>query len=259
MGVTNCVCSIASYQAEWYFRRDYLLRRTLQAEHKGLLEAQAQTEQLLLNILPGSIAARLKQERQLIADDFAEVTILFGDIVNFTSLSSQISPTELVDLLNQIISDFDQLAETYRLEKIKTIGDCYMVAAGLPEPRPDHALVMAEMALAMRDVIQRFLTPAGQPFQLRIGINSGPVVAGVIGRKKFIYDLWGDAVNVASRMESHGIPGKIQVSLSTAKHLQGQYQLEPRGEIDVKGKGPMQTFFLIGHKSDQASSSVNRH
>ncbi len=184
---------------------------------------QEQTERLLLNILPSPIAERLKFQENTIADSFAEVTVLFADIVNFPEIASQTSPTELVKLLNKIFSLFDQLADQYQLEKIKTIGDAYMVVGGLPIPREDHAEAIAEMALDMQALISKFQTLDGEPFRLRIGINTGPVVAGVIGIKKFIYDLWGDTVNIASRMESHGITGGIQVTDTTYQILQGKY------------------------------------
>ena len=203
------------------------------------------SERLLLNILPEPIADRLKQQQTSIADGFAEATILFADIVGFTQLSSQISPTELVNLLNEIFSAFDQLTETYNLEKIKTIGDAYMVASGLPTPRMDHAEAIANMALDMQQEVKQFNTRHGAELSIRIGINTGPVVAGVIGTKKFIYDLWGDAVNTASRMESHGIPGAIQVTDSTYEYLRDKYVFEKRGKIQIKGKGEMTTYLLI--------------
>ncbi|MDJ1182442.1 adenylate/guanylate cyclase domain-containing protein [Roseofilum casamattae] len=212
----------------------------------ALRAEQQKSEQLLLNILPGAIAQRLKQEQHAIADRFDEVTILFADIVNFTRLSSGISATELVSLLNEIFSAFDQLAQVHGVEKIKTIGDSYMVVSGIPTPRDDHAEAIAQMALDMQQEILKFRQPNGQQLKLRIGISTGPVVAGVIGVAKFIYDLWGDAVNVASRMESLGIPGKIQVTEATYQQLKHRYAFEKRGEIEVKGKGAMTTYWLIG-------------
>ena len=221
-------------------------------EHKeselALRIAQQKSEALLLNILPKPIAEKLKQNTGLIAENFAETTILFADIVGFTPLASRIAPIELVNLLNQIFSAFDHLAERYQVEKIKTIGDAYMVAGGLPIPRPDHAEIMAEMALGMLASIQQFQLEIQEPFQIRIGMNSGPVVAGVIGLKKFIYDLWGDTVNVASRMESLGKPGHIQVTETTYQRLKHLYQLEKRGKLEVKGKGEMTTYWLLGHR-----------
>jgi adenylate cyclase len=215
--------------------------------------AQEQSENLLLNILPQAIAQRLKKNHNsgnnlaastLIADGYSDVTVMFADIVGFTDLSGRIPPKKLVDLLNQIFSRFDLLAETYHLEKIKTIGDAYMVVGGLPQPRSDHAIAIASMALDMIDAIAQFNLDTGESFQIRIGINSGAVVAGVIGIKKFIYDLWGDTVNIASRMESHGVPGRVHVSAATFELLSGSFLLEERGTISVKGKGEMQTYWL---------------
>ncbi|MDY7012050.1 MAG: adenylate/guanylate cyclase domain-containing protein [Cyanobacteriota bacterium] len=206
---------------------------------------QAKSEKLLLNILPPSIAQQLKEKQSTIAQRFSEVTILFADIVNFTPLSSSIPPEKLVELLNQIFSGFDRLTEKYGLEKIKTIGDSYMVAAGLPIPKSDSAEAIAKMAIDMRSEIAQFFNPHGVQLQIRIGINTGPVVAGVIGTKKFIYDLWGDAVNIASRMESQGIPGQIQVSESTYQLLQDKYKFEERGGLNIKGRGMMTTYLLI--------------
>jgi class 3 adenylate cyclase len=225
-------------------RKEISDRQTVEA---CLRDEQEKSERLLLNILPAEIAQQLKEEQSAIANRFDEVTILFADIVNFTGLAAQISPIELVNSLNEIFSNFDRLAEFYGLEKIKTIGDAYMVVGGLPTPRSDHASAVAKMALDMQKSISQFKSATGESFQLRIGINTGSVVAGVIGLKKFSYDLWGDAVNVASRMESHGVIDKIQVSETTYLHLKDEFQLENRGEIKVKGRGMMTTYFLISH------------
>ena len=205
---------------------------------------QEQSERLLLNILPEEIANRLKRGDSTIADTFADVTVLFADIVGFTQLSARVSPTELVALLNDIFSAFDNLAERHGLEKIKTIGDAYMVVGGLPITRPDHAEAIAEMALDMQEAIIDFSNTQNQHLSIRIGINTGPVVAGVIGIKKFIYDLWGDTVNTASRMESHGFPGSIHVTAATYEKLHEKYVFESRGAIEVKGKGKMTTYLL---------------
>ncbi|MDY6938572.1 MAG: adenylate/guanylate cyclase domain-containing protein [Cyanobacteriota bacterium] len=212
---------------------------------EALRAEQEKSEALLLNILPKAIAGRLKQSQDAIAEQFEEVTILFADIVGFTPLSARLQPVELVGLLNHVFSNFDRLAEKYGLEKIKTIGDAYMVVGGLPVPRPDAADAIANMALEMLETVRLARLQLGESFQIRIGINTGTVVAGVIGLKKFIYDLWGDAVNVASRMESSGEAGKIQVTHATYKRLHDRYHLQRRGEIAVKGKGSMTTYWLL--------------
>lgn len=222
--------------------------KTLKQILEKLRYQQEQSERLLLNILPEPIAEQLKLGNNTIADTFANVTVLFADIVGFTQLSSRVSPSELVRLLNEIFSTFDRLAEKHGLEKIKTIGDAYMVVGGLPMPRSDHAEAIAEMALDMQTAIAQFGTSYGESFSIRIGINSGPVVAGVIGIKKFIYDLWGDTVNTASRMESHGLPGCIQVTSATYELLKDKYLFENRGSIHIKGKGEMITYFLTEKK-----------
>ncbi|MBD2580039.1 transporter substrate-binding protein [Oscillatoria sp. FACHB-1406] len=214
---------------------------------ESLRYEQQKSEQLLLNILPESIAHQLKHNPGAIAKHFDEVSILFADIVGFTPLSSQLSPIELVNLLNDIFSNFDILAERFGLEKIKTIGDAYMVAAGLPIPRPDHAEAIADMALAMQDAILACPNPLARKIEIRIGINSGAAVAGVIGTKKFIYDLWGDAVNIASRMESCGKPGRIQITAATYDRIKHKFKLEKRGSIYVKGKGEMITYWLLNN------------
>ena len=215
----------------------------------ALRAEQEKSERLLLNVLPAPIAARLKQADGVIADAHDEVTVLFADIVDFTRRSERIAPEEVVRLLDDLFSAFDQLAQQQRLEKIKTIGDAYMVVGGLPDPRPDHAEAVAEMALAMRDEVARRFDPSGPPL-IRIGIDTGPVVAGVIGRSKFTYDLWGDTVNTASRMESHGVTGCIQVTARAYERLRDGYRFERRGPIPVKGKGEMVTYFLVARNDD---------
>jgi class 3 adenylate cyclase len=214
-------------------------RRTLDLERE-------KSERLLLNILPASIATRLKETEGVIADGFSEVTVLFADIVDFTRRSERSTPEQVVAVLNDLFSAFDRLAQHSGLEKIKTVGDAYMVVGGLPEPRPDHAEAVAEMALAIREEVAGRLDPGGQPLQVRIGIDTGPVVAGVIGTIKFSYDLWGDTVNTASRMESHGLPGCIQVTDRTWERLRDRYRFERRGPVQVKGKGEIVTYFLEG-------------
>ncbi len=210
--------------------------------------AQDQTEKLLLNILPKPIAMRLQAKQEVIADSFSDVSVLFADLVGFTDFSGQKTPRELVELLNLIFSEFDQLTERHGLEKIKTIGDAYMVVGGLPMPREDHDVAIARMALDMQQAISNFNTRNHENLSLRIGINIGPVVAGVIGLTKFIYDLWGDTVNVASRMESNSIPGQIQVTEVVYQRLQSQFNFQERGSVSIKGKGEMTTYLLLGIK-----------
>ncbi len=209
---------------------------------------QEQSEKLLLNILPKPIAERLKAQQSTIADSFTDVSVLFADIVGFTELSARMSPTELVKRLNVIFSHFDQLAEKYGVEKIKTIGDAYMVVGGLPMPRDDHAEAIAQMALGMQAKIAKLSADTGEKLAIRVGINSGPVVAGVIGVSKFTYDLWGDTVNVAARMEATGFAGRIQVTDVTYELLKDKYLFERRGVIQVKGKGNMMTYWLLEKK-----------
>ena len=225
------------------------LQKKLQSQNALLRQEQEKSERLLVNILPKSIADQLKEDQKMIAEQFSEATFLFADLVGFTPLSATMPPVEVVNLLNEIFSIFDQILERQGLEKIRTIGDSYFVAGGLPVRRDDHAEAIAEMALEMQREIARFHWSNGEPLQLRVGINTGgPVVAAVIGIKKFAYDVWGDTVNIASRMESQGVPGKIQVTTATYERLQDKYLFEERGEIDVKGKGEMMTYWLLGKK-----------
>lgn len=244
------VCDLSVYLYERLQRSEFRSRRQMEVAYQQLAIEQEQSERLLLNILPQSIAHRLKQSSGTLAEHFSEASVLFADIVGFTELSTKIPPTEMVELLNKIFSLFDQLAEKHDLEKIKTIGDAYMVVSGLPMPRQDHALAIADMALDMQQELAKFNVENNQNFQIRIGINTGPVVAGVIGLKKFIYDLWGDTVNIASRMESHGIPGSIQVTCETYELLKNHYNFVERGIIHVKGRGDMKTYFLKGKFSE---------
>jgi class 3 adenylate cyclase/HAMP domain-containing protein len=213
-----------------------------------LVAEQSKSERLLRNVLPGEIAERLKREPSAIAEGFDAVTVLFADIVGFTEMSARSTPLEVVRLLNAIFSSFDELADKYGLEKIKTIGDAYMVVGGLPVPRPDHASAVAEMALDMRRVVDG-LRSAHPGLAVRIGMHTGPVVAGVIGTRKFSYDLWGDTVNVASRMESHGEAGRVQVSAAVAEALGDGFELEERGVIKVKGRGELRTLWLVGKRA----------
>jgi guanylate cyclase len=222
---------------------------------EALRQEQAKTESLLLNILPRSIADKLKAHTQPIAEQFGSASILFADVVDFTPWSERLPPADVVGYLDHLFSHFDELAERYGLEKIKTIGDCYMVAAGVPSPRPDHGRAVALMALDMLEAMRADGRIGHLGLQLRVGINSGPVVAGVIGRKRLLYDLWGDAVNTASRMESHGTPGRIQITRATYELLADEFRCEPRGTIAIKGKGELEAWYLIGPRGDGASAA----
>ena len=244
--VTGAVSDLALLAAVLLLGEAVRGRRALDAEHRLLLAERERSERLLLNVLPAPIAARLKQGEEVIADGFPEVTVLFADLVDFTRRSQETTPERVVRVLDDLFSALDQLAERHGLEKIKTIGDAYMAVGGLPEPRPDHAQAVAEMALDVRQEVARHLDPGGEPLAVRIGIDTGPVVAGVIGRRKFSYDLWGDTVNTASRMESHGVAGCIQVTARTYQRLKDGYRFQRRGPIQVKGKGEMVAYFLLG-------------
>jgi adenylate cyclase len=210
---------------------------------------QAKADQLLLSILPKDIASVLKNESHIIANYHHAASILFADVVDFTPMSASMTPLELVELLNEVFSFFDTLAEKYSLEKIKTIGDCYMVASGVPRSHPDHAQALVRMALEMRDHVAQHAF-SGRRLVFRIGINSGPVVAGIIGRRKFIYDLWGDTVNTASRMESHGHGGSIQITDATYELIKNEFVCSPGGVKNVKGKGEMKVWFVLGPKGE---------
>jgi guanylate cyclase len=221
----------------------------------ALRSEQDRAESLLLNILPRSIADKLKAQPQTIADQITAASVLFADVVDFTPHSAHMTPAEVVGVLDELFSHFDDLAERYGLEKIKTIGDCYMAAAGVPSPRPDHARALALMALDMLDAMRSEGAMGALGMELRIGINSGPVVAGVIGRKRFLYDLWGDAVNTASRMESHGTSGHIQITRATYELLKDEFRCEPRGTVSIKGKGEMETWYLLGRRQSAAGAA----
>jgi adenylate cyclase len=218
----------------------------LQYSTRAREDALARSDGLLLNVLPRSIATRLKRRPGVIADRYEDVTVLFADVADFTPYAEARTPEQVVGVLDEVFSAFDDLTEAKELEKIKTIGDAYMVAGGLPDPRTDHAEAIAELAIEMQAAFERICTQLGLDLAIRIGIDSGPVVAGVIGRRKFIYDLWGDTVNTASRMESHGLAGRIQVSEATYERLRGRYRFEARGGIPVKGKGIIDTYILAG-------------
>lgn len=233
----------------FFMTRTYIQQRDQVTEL--LRREQEKSERLLLNVLPASIAAVLKEESRTIAERFDEVTILFADIVGSTPLSEELDAVEVVDMLNSVFNYFDTVVQKYDLEKVRTMGDSYMVVAGAPVPRPDHAQALARAALEMRDFHDHVEMPQSERLQFRFGMNCGPVIGGIIGRTKFHYDVWGDAVNVASRMESHGEPGKIQISRRLFELLQEDFICEPRGLIEIKGKRPMETWFLLAEKVQQ--------
>jgi class 3 adenylate cyclase len=224
---------------------------------EAMLELERQkSEKLLLNILPVSIAQRLKDDESVIADHFDSATVLFADIVGFTAMSEKILPTELVGRLNRIFSAFDELAERHGLEKIKTIGDTYMVAGGFPDLNANHAKDVSAIALDMLQALEECNCEMDDSVSVRIGIHTGPAVAGVIGIKKFVYDVWGDTVNTASRMESSGLPGRIQISEQTAAMLDDDFEIKERGMVEIKGKGLMKTFWLVGHRQSEAPAAL---
>ena len=223
-------------------------RQQLQIKHKQLAHEQNKTENLLLNILPQSVSQRLKGGEKRIADAHQDVSVLFADLVGFTEMSKGMSAAKLVDMLDEIFSSFDDIVGNAGVEKIKTIGDCYMLVGGVPEPRKDHAQAVVNVAFAMLSAIQNINHQHGTQLQIRVGINSGPVVAGVIGMHKFTYDLWGNTVNIASRMESTGAVGKIHISPSTAERLDNKFVLQERGAITIKGIGHLETFFVQGQR-----------
>ena len=245
MGLLNVVVFITTLAGiGWYYTLAvHQARSALGREYQ-------RSEALLNNILPGSVARRLK-DRTTIADRHEACSVMFADMAGFTSWSAQLEPEELVEHLNSVFTAFDHLAEKHGLEKIKTIGDAYMVAGGVPTARADHAEAIADMALDMRDYMRETRMRYGTGLSIRIGIHSGPAVAGVIGLRRFIYDLWGDTVNIAARMESHGVADEIQLSEDTATLLRGRYLLQDRGVQQIKGKGPMRTFMLLGRLQPQ--------
>lgn len=213
------------------------------------------SERLLQNILPRAVAIRLRDHRtQLVADQIPSATILFADIVNFTPRAARWQPQQVIAFLGRVFSQFDAIASAHGLEKIKTIGDAYMVAGGLPEPKPDHEAAVARMALDLLDCCRQISQQVGEPVEVRIGLDTGPVVAGVLGPNKLLYDVWGDTVNTAAHMESHGVAGRIQVADCLKKRLEDRFDFELRGDIEVKGKGAMRVWFLTGAKSDPITS-----
>ena len=215
----------------------------------GHLEVERErSDSLLLNVLPASIAERLKENEEPIVNSFSEASVLFADIVGFTKYASQVSPVEMIEMLNLIFSEFDELSDRHKVEKIKTVGDSYLVASGLPVERSDHAEAIADIALDMQSAVARLSKEAYPDLRLRVGVQSGPVLAGIVGTKRFMYDIWGDTVNTAARMESTGIDGEIQVTEDTYLRLRSSYLFHPRGLIEVKGKGEMQTYLLKGKR-----------
>jgi len=244
----NYVTSVVASSAILYGIIFYAVRQFTRAEEAAEREHQ-RSEGLLVNILPPSVAERLKDRVDLeIADAFPEASILFADMAGFTARASDTTPQDLVRFLNSVYTRLDSLVERHGLEKIKTTGDAYMVVSGVPEALPDHAAALADLALDMRDALVGLVDPKGRAVPVRIGIASGPVVAGIVGTRKFFYDVWDDAVNTASRMESTGEAGRIQVAPETRELLADRFELQERGVIEVRGKGPMTTWFLIGRK-----------
>ena len=247
----NIIGIFTSYNLERYTRRDFLQKHTIQAERE-------QSDKLLYNVLPERIAEKLKLSSDTIAEEFSSASVLFADIVNFTPISARFGPHEVVDMLNELFSHFDGLVDKYGAEKIQIAGDGYMVAAGVPVARKNHALVLAYLALDMLEYVkmQEFLG-GRHSIEIRIGLNSGPLIAGVIGRKKFVYALWGDMVNTASRMESHGASGKIQITRATYELVKDNFECEYIGEIAVKRKGKMEAWYLI--KAKEKARTTRRH
>ena len=246
----GAIGTLAARQLEIQGRLAFIQRRVIREQMAALDVERQRSESLLLNVLPRRIAERLKNEPDTtIAERFPSATVLFSDIVGFTELSARLAPDEIVRRLDEVFTRFDVIADQLQLEKIKTIGDAYMVAGGVPARRSDHAAAVCEMALRMRESLAELAQRTSEPIGVRIGIHTGPVVAGVIGKKKFIYDVWGDTVNTASRMESHGVPGSIQVSETTYEATKDAFVYESRGTISVKGKGEMTTYFLIGRRT----------
>ena len=225
-------------------RERFHQRRTIEAQREEVARERAKSDALLRSILPAAIAARLRERPEAVAEAFEETTLLFADLVGFTGLAERLGPRRTAALLNTLVSRWDVLAAEAGVEKIKTIGDAYFAAAGVPEPQVDHARRVVDLGLAMIRVTAETSRETGEPLTIRVGVHSGPVVAGVIGKTKFSYDLWGDTVNVASRLESTGVPGEIQASAATVERLDGAFDVFPRGEVVLKGKGPMPTFLL---------------
>jgi adenylate cyclase len=263
-------------QPEWAFRTSFVLTvltawilviatiwfalREIRRAREAMEAEYERSEQLLSNILPATIAERLKDpSRNIIADKYDDASVLFADIAGYTKRASDTSPSDLVRFLDQLYTDLDLLVDQHGLEKIKTSGDSYMVVSGVPEPRSDHVEALACLALAMADAVADLKDPKGRAVPLRIGLAAGPVVAGVVGARKFFYDVWGDAVNVASRMETTDVEGRIQVPEDVYERLKHEFVLEPRGEVDIKGKGVMRTWYLVGRRDEHAARSAVEH
>ena len=247
----NIIGIFTSYNLERYTRRDFLQKLAIEAQRD-------QSDKLLYNVLPERIAEKLKHSSETIAEEFSSASVLFADIVNFTPISARFGPLEVVDMLNELFSHFDELVDKYSVEKIQIAGDGYMVASGVPAPRKNHAIVLAYLALDMLEYVkmQEFLG-GRHSIEIRIGLNSGPLIAGVIGRKKFVYALWGDMVNTASRMESHGASGKIQITRATYELVKDNFECEYIGEIAVKGRGKMEAWYLI--RAKEKGRTTRRH
>jgi len=244
----NVIGMFTSYHLERYARRDFLQKYTIQ-------EQRDQADKLLYNVLPERIAEKLKHSHETIAEEFSSASVLFADVVNFTPISARFAPHEVLEMLNELFSHFDELVDKYGVEKIQVAGDAYMVAAGVPTPRSDHASVLAQLALDMLDYVKEEKFLGGRhPIEIRIGLNSGSLLAGVIGRKKYYYTLWGDMVNVASRMQSHGESGKIQITRETYELVKDDFECKYMGKIDVKGKGKMEVWHLLAKKEERSIS-----
>ena len=244
--------NFSAYYHERIIRKSFIQQILIKQQQAEIAVEREKSETLLLNILPEKIAIRLKNNTKIIADRFESVSVLFADIVNFTQISASMKPNEVVEFLNYLFIKFDQLTEKYHLEKIKTIGDAYMVAAGIPEINANHAKTLFLFAQDMLHILEEYNETHDQNLQIRIGISSGPVVAGVIGKKKFIYDLWGDTVNIASRMESYGQQGRIQVSSATYNILKDDFEFEKIADVKIKGKGVMDVYLWTGNVLENA-------
>ena len=245
--ITQVACVLGGRAFESASRRIFVQNRTIEKQQIDLQREMARSERLLLNILPAEIAERLKAGEEVIADRYDAASVLFADIVDFTALSATLSAEETVRMLNEVFSEFDTLVGTYGFEKIKTIGDAYMVVSGVPRRCGDHATGLAALALEMLAAVEKLNSLANRRLQIRVGINSGPVVAGIIGKRKFLFDLWGDTVNVASRMEAYGTPDRVQVTEATRRLVSERFNCEARGTVDIKGKGPMACYYLVDH------------